>query len=78
MTTPRLSLRERIDAKCKACVYDRLAAGTWREQVADCGSVSCELYDVRPVPRDAMRNGRPDPARMAEIHAKLNPSSVAA
>jgi len=50
MTAGRLSLRERIDAKCKECVYDPLAKGTWREQVADCQGVTCPLYDVRPLP----------------------------
>lgn len=50
MNPTRLSLRERIDAKCKACVYDPLSKGTWREQVADCRGVTCPLYDVRPLP----------------------------
>lgn len=50
MGQPRNSLREAIDRKCKDCVYDPLAPGTWRQQVADCGAASCPLYDVRPMP----------------------------
>jgi len=43
------SLRQKIDLKCKSCSYDRLAAGTWRQQVTLCASTKCPLYDVRPV-----------------------------
>jgi hypothetical protein len=45
------SLRKAIDAKCKDCIYDPLCGGgTWREQVAQCSSVSCPLWVVRPAP----------------------------
>ncbi len=77
-TLARLSLRSAVNAKCKACVYDPLARGTWREQVADCGNPACALYDVRPVPRECMRRGQIDPGKIAEVHAKLNPSGLAA
>jgi hypothetical protein len=56
MTIPRNSLRSAVDAKCKGCIYDQLAPGTWREQVAACSTSNCELFDVRPVPRQC-RNG---------------------
>lgn len=68
---PRPSLRPAIDAHCKACVYDELARGTWREQVADCGGASCALYQVRAVPRDCVASGVIDRARVADISAKL-------
>lgn len=44
----RLSLRKRIDEKCKTCTYDRKAAGTWRQQVTLCPIADCALYSVRP------------------------------
>lgn len=44
----RPSLRTRINAFCKSCIYDRYAAGTWREQVRDCTAPACPLFDVRP------------------------------
>ena len=45
-----MSLRDRINAKCKGCIYDFMAPGTWRQQVALCSVYSCELHDVRPKP----------------------------
>ena len=45
-----MSLRDRINAKCKGCIYDFMAPGTWRQQVALCAVYSCELHDVRPKP----------------------------
>lgn len=47
----RPSLRAAIDLKCKGCCYDaKCGGGTWREQVAQCASVSCPLWPVRPAP----------------------------
>ena len=44
------SLRKAINQHCLNCVYDKLAAGTWRQQVSLCSVKSCALYDVRPKP----------------------------
>lgn len=44
------SLRAAINAKCKSCVYDKAALGTWRQQVQLCSCVkSCALWPHRPV-----------------------------
>lgn len=46
-----MSLRKSIDAKCKDCIYDPVCGGgTWREQIAQCSSVSCPLWPVRTGP----------------------------
>jgi hypothetical protein len=42
------SRRKCIDAHCKSCIYDDLAAGTWRQQVSLCSVISCALYRARP------------------------------
>ena len=42
------SLRQAINAKCKDCIYDNLAAGTWRQQVTLCAVDLCPLWSVRP------------------------------
>ena len=42
------SLRKAINKNCKNCSHDKIAAGTWRQQVTLCGVKSCALYDVRP------------------------------
>lgn len=44
----RASLREAVDAMCKACIYDPVCQGTWRKQVEECTSPDCPLYPVRP------------------------------
>ena len=43
------SMRAAINAKCKECIYDAKATGTWRKQVEDCTSYQCPLYELRPV-----------------------------
>ena len=45
-----MSLRKRIDKKCKDCIYDPAVPGTWRQQVALCTAKSCPLWDVRAAP----------------------------
>ena len=42
------SLRKSINGKCRDCIYDDLAAGTWLQQVTLCSSLDCPLYRVRP------------------------------
>ena len=46
-----MSLRKRINEKCKDCMYDSLAVGTWLQQVTLCDIESCALHDVRPKTR---------------------------
>lgn len=46
----RLSLRSAINAKCRECIHDPAAPGTWREQVAQCTVIRCGLWPVRPAP----------------------------
>lgn len=45
-----MSLRKAIDAKCKDCIHDAEAPGTWREQVAQCSAHRCPLWPYRPEP----------------------------
>lgn len=44
----RESLRNCINAKCKECIFDPYSDGTWRQQIEQCSSPNCPLYDVRP------------------------------
>lgn len=44
------SLRKAINSQCKECIYDSSEIGTWRQQVEECTSYNCPLYDVRPRP----------------------------
>jgi len=45
-----MSLRAAINAKCRECIYDPAAPGTWREQVAQCSVIRCALWPIRPAP----------------------------
>ncbi len=45
-----LSMRDAINAKCRECIHDPLARGTWREQVQECTSAQCPLFPLRPLP----------------------------
>jgi hypothetical protein len=37
-----------INQNCKDCIYDPLAAGTWRQQVTLCSVGSCAFFALRP------------------------------
>jgi hypothetical protein len=49
----RVSLRDRINKKCRDCSYDELDVGGWRQQVERCEMPDCPLYPVRPTPRNS-------------------------
>ena len=53
-------LRGKINAKCIECLYDPLATGNWRQQIAGCTAPGCPLYPVRPVsnPRKAKNDAK--------------------
>lgn len=38
-----------IAAKCRDCIFDQEAAGTWRQQVTVCPSTDCALWTFRPL-----------------------------
>ena len=38
-----MSLRKRIDEKCKDCIYDPTAPGTWRQQVSP---LYCQIMPI--------------------------------
>lgn len=44
-----MSLRKAIDEKCRDCIYDKGAPGTWRQQVAACAITTCSLHEYRPM-----------------------------
>jgi hypothetical protein len=46
---PKMSRTKAINEKCKDCIYDHAAPGTWREQVELCTSQSCALWQHRPI-----------------------------
>ena len=52
MTGPR-TRGAAIAAKCRECIHDRQAAGTWRTQVATCQCTDCALWRFRPLPGNA-------------------------
>jgi len=37
-----------IALKCKDCIFDSCAPGSWRKQVEECPSYDCALYLHRP------------------------------
>lgn len=45
-----MSMRKAINEKCKDCIYDPSAGGTWLKQVELCTMTDCPLYEYRPVP----------------------------
>jgi hypothetical protein len=59
----RIGLRAAINAKCRDCIHDPAAPGTWREQVAQCSAINCPLWPYRPEPRGGpFANPPRDPA----------------
>lgn len=61
-----------IAAKCRQCIHDPRAAGTWREQVAICACLDCPLWRYRPLPRNpAMWVALRDPEAVPDGFAGL-------
>ena len=55
-----MNLRKPVDEKCKDCIYDPTAPGTWRQQVFLCSANSCPLWRGRakptsPIPESTLR-----------------------
>ena len=73
ITQGRRSLRFAIDAKCRDCCFDALCGGgTWREQVAQCSSLNCPLWPVRPAPASGpFSNPYRDPKAVPREWVKL-------
>lgn len=46
--SPKPSYKSAVISKCKECIYDPHAGGSWLAQVTACTSFSCPLYAVRP------------------------------
>lgn len=67
------SLRNAIDAMCRACIYDPgSGTGAWREQVSACSSSNCPLHPVRP------QTGRMQGRRAANDAIRANDTGSAA
>jgi hypothetical protein len=45
---PMNGMRAAINMKCRDCIYDKCAPGTWRQQVEGCTIKSCSLWPYRP------------------------------
>jgi len=43
-----VSLRQAVNAKCKSCIYDPLAEGTWRAQTGACPVTICAFVACAP------------------------------
>ena len=65
----RPSLRSAIDGFCRQCIFDPLAPGRWREQVAACCDGGCSLHAVRAMPK-GVAPGSPE---LAQLRARLEP-----
>ena len=46
-----MTRQQASNAKCKDCIYDDMADGTWRMQVEQCELTACALYPYRPKSR---------------------------
>ena len=46
---PKMSKTKALAEMCKSCIYDQKAGGSWREQVENCTSCHCPLWQHRPL-----------------------------
>ena len=71
-TGHRLTPMRAIAAKCRDCIYDPAAPGSWRAQVAQCSCVSCPLWPLRPAPESGpFANPPRDPETVSRKWASL-------
>ena len=52
-----MSIRKAVNEKCKDCIYDPLAGGTWLVQVGNCIDTPCPLHPYRPLPASMKSKG---------------------
>ena len=57
-----MSRSKAIEKKCKDCIYDDIAPGTWRQQITICPMCDCPLYEYRP------KTDRPIPESVLEFY----------
>lgn len=67
-----MSLRRAINTKCRECIHDPMAEGTWRQQVSACTSPACPLYAHRPTSQGYTVNR----ADTIDFEAELDGSQV--
>jgi hypothetical protein len=61
-------MRAAINGKCKDCIFDPLAGGTWRQQVAQCSCPDCALWPLRPMPHSGPFSDAPtDPNTVTRV-----------
>ena len=46
-----MTRQQAINEKCKECMYDPEAEGTWKTQIEACDLTDCSLWPYRPKPR---------------------------
>jgi hypothetical protein len=46
-----MTRQQAINAKCRNCIFDDLANGTWRMQTEACELTGCALHPYRPKSR---------------------------
>ena len=56
-----MSRQKAINDKCKDCIYDPLAGGTWRQQVESCEIMDCPLWVFRPKSKAGYKPTREQP-----------------
>ena len=64
-----MSLRQRINANCKKCVYDPLDSGTCAQQIACCIDTECDFHEIRPITTSAI------PVELLD-HYRLSPEDL--
>ncbi len=54
-----MSRTKAINEKCKDCIYDPAAPGSWRSQTENCRSeTTCALWPYRPITIETMNARR--------------------
>ena len=64
-----MTRQQAINAKCKDCIFDEYAEGTWRMQVEQCELTGCALHPYRP----KSRSNAPSKAGSAAVQAHYGP-----
>lgn len=70
-----MSRAKAINEMCRTCIYDPIQKGAWRQQVEDCTSVECPLFEFRP--RSAAKTGNKSP-QSGGVSEILDPSHLGA
>ncbi len=81
LSPKRVGPKRAIADKCRSCIHDPAAPGTWRQQVQLCSCYACPLWEHRPksygaVPQQILEAYSVSPNDLCLLKSAENPQTT--